>query len=153
MSDRDLRSDFWAGFHESLPANFRTKFGDFSKRLGDEGYVHFDLKLPLGFRAVCVALTRDDQLRAELTSDRPKGVALVRSLSETPHKNVTLGGGKFEARISAGKGGFGRLAYVWSEAQTNNRSLWPAHHLWLILSLQDLIETVEPLLTVSAPHP
>lgn len=145
MSGAEIARAFWHAFQASLSPETLEHFGNLTVRLGSPNYRGFERRLPLGFKPVAVVLTRDDQLRAELASDRPEGVALVREIARSGG-TTTLGGSPCEARVSDGQGGFGRLALPWNAAGVRNPTLWPAHHLWLICAFQDLLDTFEPLL-------
>jgi hypothetical protein len=145
VSGAEIADAFWRGFQASLSPETLEHFGTLKVRLGSPNYRGFERRLPLGFKPVAVVLTRDDQLRAELTSDRPDGVALVRQIAQAGG-TITHGGSPCEARVSDGQDGFGRLALLWNAAGVRNPTLWPAHHLWLLCALQDLTDTFEPLL-------
>jgi len=152
VSTAELRASFWGEFAARLAQRPDMALGPFRHVHGNDAYVEFDEKLGQGFRPRAVFLLKDNQLRAEVLTTSRSGLEALDRLVAGGGRVATVHGGIAEASVSFGRSD-GKLQFVWREAVTSNRRLWPVHHDWIGESLLDLRATLATLISQDEPRP
>ncbi len=141
----DLRAAFWDDLSARLVQRPDWALGSFRHVHGNDAYVEFEKKLGQGFRPRAVFLLKDNQLRAEVLTTSKSGLETLDRLVAFGSRVPTVHGGIAEASVSLGRSD-GKLQFVWRDAMTSNRRLWPVHHDWIGESLLDLQATLATLI-------